>query len=543
MEFIEVESVENKSYKGSVYDLGVKTDHTYTINDYSVHNSAAGSIICYLIGITNIDPLKHDLMFERFLDPARDDLPDIDTDFEPRIRDAVVDYMIKRFGRENTANIGTYGMLKTKSAIQDVARVFGIPAAETMAVTKYLDIESENDSIKEHEDSNPELKTYLNKWQDKGYEIRFFVEAIRGSARNLSMHAAGLLVSSVNLAENIALMQAKKGVITAWQESGSVQELSSLGYAKMDILGLQNLQVMNDAAKLIKQRHGIEIDWDVVNLDDPAVYENIIQPGDAMGLFQFEAGFVINMLRNIKPQNFEQFAAISALLRPGPLHMGMDKEFARRINGIADDEGHVWSEDDIPEEIRSILAPTKGILTYQEQYMKIAEKIGGFSVKETNKLRKDLTKGGKIYDTNPEIRKKIDGHKKKFLEHASIVVGDKEANDLWNLIFSFAQYGFNKCIYFKETVQDKDRGIITLEEVQQLVANGESVVIKSANENGDNIWVDVVDVHDNGIKDLVEVEMEDGRTIKCTLNHKFKTPEGMLPLQEIIFRDLDILEE
>ncbi len=362
MEFIEVESVENKSYKGSVYDLGVKTDHTYTINDYSVHNSAAGSIICYLIGITNVDPLKHDLMFERFLDPARDDLPDIDTDFEPRIRDAVVDYMIKRFGRENTANIGTYGMLKTKSAIQDVARVFGIPASETMAVTKYLDIESENDSIKEHEDSNPELKTYLNKWQDKGYEIRFFVEAIRGSARNVSMHAAGLLVSNVNLAENIALMQAKKGIITAWQESGSTQELSALGFAKMDILGLQNLQVMNDAAKLIKQRHNIEIDWDKINLDDSVVYENIIQPGDAMGLFQFEAGFVINMLRNIKPQNFEQFAAISALLRPGPLHMGMDKEFARRINGIADDNGHVWTEEEIPEEIRSILAPTSGIL-------------------------------------------------------------------------------------------------------------------------------------------------------------------------------------
>ena len=412
-----------------------------------------------------------------------------------------------------------------------------------MAVTKYLDIESENDSIKEHEDSNPELKTYLNKWQDKGYEIRFFVEAIRGSARNLSMHAAGLLVSSVNLAENIALMQAKKGVITAWQESGSVQELSALGFAKMDILGLQNLQVMNDAAKLIKQRHGVEIRWDTINLDDPVVYENIIQPGDAMGLFQFEAGFVINMLRNIKPQNFEQFAAISALLRPGPLHMGMDKEFARRINGIADDNGHVWSEDDIPEEIRSILAPTKGILTYQEQYMKIAEKIGGFSVKETNKLRKDLTKGGKIYDTNPEIRKKIDGHKKKFLEHAATFIGDKEAEALWQLIFSFAQYGFNKCIYFKEKVQDKDRGIITLDEVQRLIVNGENVKIKSADENGDDIWVDVLTIHNNGVKDLVEVEMEDGRTIRCTLDHKFRTVEGMLPLQEIINRELEIIHE
>lgn len=302
-----------------------------------------------------------------------------------------------------------------------------------------------------------------------------------------------------------------------------------------------NLQVMNDAAKLVEQRHDITIDWTKVDLDEKEVYENIIQVGDAMGLFQFEAGFVINMLKNIKPRNFEQFAAISALLRPGPLHMGMDKEFACRVNGIPDSSGNVWKEEDIPEAIRDILAPTKGIIIYQEQYMKIAEKIGGFSVKETNKLRKDLTKGGKKYDIDPEVRKKIDNHKKKFIKHAAVHLGDEEAEKLFDLIFSFSSYGFNKCIYFKETVQDRNRGIITLEDVQNLKEKGEDVWVKSADENGDDIWVEVVDVHDNGVKDLVEVEMEDGTTIRCTLDHKFKTPEGMLPLEEIISRDLEIL--
>lgn len=503
--------------------------------------SAAGSLITYLIGITNIDPIKHDLMFERFLDPARDDLPDIDTDFEPRIRDAVINYMVERFGRENTANIGTYGMLKTKSAIQDVARVFGIPASETLNVTKKIDVDSEGDPLHEIEQTNPDLKKYLNKWQDRGFDLRFFIEGIRGSVRQPSMHAAGFLISDVKLSENVALMRAKKGIITGWQESGSVAELSALGFAKMDILGLLNLQVMNDAAKLVQERHNITIDWMKVDLEDQEVYENIIQVGDTMGLFQFEAGFVINMLRNIKPRTFEQFAAISALLRPGPLHMGMDKEFARRANGIADADGYVWKETDIPEVIRPILAPTLGILTYQEQYMKIAEKIGGFSVKETNKLRKDLTKGGKRYDIDAEVRKKIDNHRKKFIKHAAPEIGDKEADELWSLIFSFAQYGFNKCIYFKETVQDRDRGIITLEDVQNLKEQGEEVWVKSADENGDSIWVEVVDVHDNGVKDLVEVEMENGTTIRCTLDHKFRTPEGMLPLEEIIFRDLEIL--
>lgn len=505
--------------------------------------SAASSLITYLIGITNVDPIKHELMFERFLDPARDDLPDIDTDFEPRIRDAVIDYMISRFGRDNTANIGTYGMLKTKSAILDVARVFGIPAAETMNVTKFISSDSEADSLHEIEETNPDLKKYLDKWQDKGYNVRFFVEGIRGSVRQPSMHAAGLLVSNVNLAENIALMRAKKGIITAWQESGSTQELSELGFAKMDILGLLNLQVMNDAARLVEDRHSIKVNWDKIDIDDPEVYKNIIQTGDAMGLFQFEAGFVINMLRNIKPRNFEQFAAISALLRPGPLHMGMDKEFARRVNKRPDDNGNVWTEEDIPEPIRDILTPTLGILVYQEQYMKIAEKIGGFSVKETNKLRKDLTKGGKKYDTDAEVRKKIDNHKKKFIKHATEFIGQKESENWWNLIFSFAQYGFNKCIYFKETVQDRDRGIITLEDVQDLKNKDEEVWVKSADEAGNDIWVEVINVHDNGVKDLVEVEMEDGTIIRCTLEHKFRTPEGMLPLQDIVSRDLEILGE
>lgn len=265
MDFIEVKSTEEKEYKGPVYDLGVYSDHTYTINDYSVHNSAAGSLITYLIGITNVDPIKHDLMFERFLDPARDDLPDIDTDFEPRIRDAVIDYMISRFGRDNTANIGTYGMLKTKSAILDVARVFGIPASETMNVTKFLDIDSEGDSLKEIEDLNPELKKYLDKWQDKGYDLRFYIEGIRGSVRQPSMHAAGLLVSNVNLAENLALMRAKKGIITGWQESGSTEELSKLGFAKMDILGLcleENTLIDTEKGNMpIKDIDGLKIKY------------------------------------------------------------------------------------------------------------------------------------------------------------------------------------------------------------------------------------------------------------------------------------------
>lgn len=544
---IKVELKLIKSKKYSDYFLMVEDITSYARKKHGKwavgpgRGSASGSIVCYLLGITDVDPIKHDLMFFRFLSPERSDMPDIDSDFAPRIRDDVINYIVNKFGRENTANIGTYGMLKTKSAIQDVARVFGIPASETFNITKGIDVDSEGDPLHEIEQANPNLKKYLDKWQDKGFDLRFFIEGIRGSVRQPSMHAAGMLISDVNLADNLALMRAKKGVITGWQESGSTEELSKLGFAKVDILGLQALQIIDDASQLVKERHNIEIDWTKIDIEDQKVYNNIIQVGDAMGLFQFEAGFVINMLRNIKPRTFEQFAAISAILRPGPLSAGMDKEFANRVNGRPDKDGHVWTEKDIPEAIRDILAPTMGVLTYQESYMQIAQRIGGFTDNEINKLRKDLTKGGKKYNIDAGVRKKIDSHKQKFLKHAVEHLEEKEAEELWALIFNFAQYGFNKCIHFQETVQDRDRGIITLEDVRNLKEQDEEVWVKSANDSGDDIWVEVVDVHDNGVKDLVEVEMEDGTIIRCTLDHKFRTPEGMLPLTEIISRDLEIL--
>jgi DNA polymerase-3 subunit alpha len=230
MKFIKVDKVEDVKYTGDVYDLNVEEDHNYTINNYSVHNSGGSSLLCYLIAITNVNPILHDLDFSRFLDPSRLDMPDLDIDFSPRHADEIFEYIVNRFGRDNVTNIGTYGMLKTKSAIQDVARVFGILPSETNIVTKNIDIESEGDTLEEHEKANPELTKYLNKNVIGSGDLRFFIEGVRGSARNLSMHAAGVLISNVNLKENLALMKCKKGIITAWQESGSVQELSTIGY-------------------------------------------------------------------------------------------------------------------------------------------------------------------------------------------------------------------------------------------------------------------------------------------------------------------------
>jgi DNA polymerase III subunit alpha len=378
------------------------------------------------------------------------------TDYEPRIRDNIIEYLIEKYGRDNTSNVGTYGVLKTKSAIQDVCRVFSIPASDVIAVTTKLSIDLEDEALPLDaiEKNNPALAAFLDSWTDRlGKDLRFFINGVRGSIRQPGVHASGFLVSSVKLSENIAMMKSKTDIISAWQEGNMGRELSYLNYAKIDILGLQNLQVMNDAAKLVKDRRGKEIVWTDVDIDEQVIYDKIILVGDLAGVFQFEKKFVINMVRDIAPKNFEQFAAISAILRPGPLQMGMDKEFARRNRGITWDDPkdstteRPWSELDIPEVIRDIMAPTLGVLTYQEQCMLISTRIGGFTDKDSNKLRKDLTKGGKQYHTNPDVRKSIDKHKDKFISNASKPenLGNlAEAQKLWDLMFSFAAYGFNK---------------------------------------------------------------------------------------------------
>lgn len=570
MKFFEVNGVEFFDYKGRVYDLEVDIDHNYTINDFIVHNSAAGSLVSYVIGITDVDPLKHDLLFERFLDIARNDVVDIDTDFEQRVRDDVIDYIIEKFGRDYVSAIGTYGVLKLRSATLDVARVFKIPAQETLAITtifpKDLD---ESASLEEIEYElapkdkqgnkldDSEFTKYLNRWEKEGYNLRYYIEGIRGGFRQASQHAAGVLISSEKLVENLSIIRAKKRIITAWQEGTGGHELSDLGYYKYDILGLVNLQVVNDASDLVKKRHKKEIAWHEVDLDDPFVFDSVINNGDHFGVFQFESNWVGRIIKNIHPDNFEELAQISALLRPGPLRMGMDEEYAARKNGKTinkkiDARGKIskeyldWSKDEIPECIKDILEPSYGILCYQEQFMQIANKIGSLDKTETNAFRKQVVKIGKASQDSPEYKEIMNMYHGRFLEEASKPenLGDRfEAQKLWELIVSFASYGFNKCIYFKETVRDKDRGIITLEEVQSLKEKGENVWIKSADENQNEIWVEVTDVHDNGEKDLVEVEMENGVKIKCTLDHKFRTKEGMLPLEEIISRDLEIVSE
>ena len=293
MEFIEVDSVESLDYEGKVHDIEVEVDHCYTANGYSVHNSAAGSLVNYLIGITDVDPIQHDLMFERFLDIARADVVDIDMDYEPRVRDAVIDHVIEKYGSKQVSAIGTFGTTKTKVAVADAARVLGVPINDTFHITKnVLGADVDDDAPWETLIAeNQELQDYLEKHKNltrNGHDLSFFIKGIRNAPRSISQHAAGVLITSDDLMRNIPLIRASKRIVTGWQEGSDFRELSDLGYFKFDVLGLNNLQVINDAVTLVEQRRGVKIDLNSLDLEDKLVYDDIINKHDHFGVFQFE---------------------------------------------------------------------------------------------------------------------------------------------------------------------------------------------------------------------------------------------------------------
>lgn len=410
--------------------------------------SAAGGLVNYLIGLTYIDPLKYNLLFERFLDPSREDLPDIDQDIQPRYRDALIDHMVETYGAKSVCNIGTYGILKTRSAIQDACRVCGIESQEVFALTTKLPKDlDETKKLSELEEEYPELKTFLDKYDTPKMPLRFFISHIKGMQKSIGTHAAGVLISKNVLFDNIPLIRSKKTIVTGWIDGEDGRELSGLNYAKMDVLGLKNLEVIADAVALIKERHGIDVDVDAIDLDDKKIYDNVVNTGDNFGIFQFEGGLGAQLIEKIHPDNMMELSDISAMMRPGPLKMGIPDMYADRKFGRHKDGEKAWSVDDIPQCIRPVLKDTYGTIIFQEQVMKIAELIGGQTRAETNKFRKLLIKYGKFSKGNPDYEKNIGKYHDKFIKTASkpeYLGSEKAAEDLFTLMANFAAYGFNK---------------------------------------------------------------------------------------------------
>ena len=402
--------------------------------------SAAGSVICYALGITDIDPLQHGLLFERFLNPERVSMPDIDIDFDDRRRDEVIRYVADTYGEDHVAQIVTFGSMKSKAAIKDAARVLGHPFSMGEELTKAMPPAVMGKDIPLAGIFDAAHKRYNEAGELRGlYESRADVREVLDTARGLEnlkrnwgVHAAGVIMSSAPLQDVIPIMRREKdgAIITQFD----YPTCETLGLIKMDFLGLRNLSVIDNAVANVRANRGVEIDLTALGqtLDDPATYE-LLARADTLGVFQLDGGPMRALLRSMRPDSFADISAVIALYRPGPMGMNSHNEYADRKNGrkkIAP----IHAELTAP--LAEILEPTYGVIVYQEQLMAIVQKVAGFSLGQADLLRKAMGKKKK------EI---LDKEKPKFAEGMAAHGYSKPAMEaLWATMEPFADYAFNK---------------------------------------------------------------------------------------------------
>ena len=386
--------------------------------------SAAGSVVAYCLGITDIDPLRYDLLFERFLNPERVSMPDIDVDFCETNRPRVIEYVRDTYGRDTVCQIVTFGTLKPKAAVKDVGRVLGLPYAEVDRISKLI---PEGPKLKNLEQAFAEAPELAALRHDPRYEQLFDLALrVEGINRHAGKHAAGVVIADKDLIERIPLTRVKDDKTTQF----TMSEVEEVGLLKMDFLGLRTLTLIEDTLKLIARARGRDAvpDMDRLPLDDPKTYE-LLARGDTAGVFQLESSGFRKLLKEARPDRFEDIVALIALYRPGPLGSGMDQQYINRKHGR---EPITY----LTPLLEPILGTSYGCILYQEQVMLIANRIAGFSMAEADALRKAM--GKKLVEL-------MDKYKAPFLAgFAAKGVSEEIAQEVWSQIAFFAEYGFNR---------------------------------------------------------------------------------------------------
>jgi len=384
--------------------------------------SAAGSLVAYCLDITNIDPIKYDLLFERFLNPERISMPDIDVDFCFEGRERVIEYVTNKYGKDNVAQIITFGTMKSKAAVRDVGRALGLPYANVDQIAKLipatLDI-----SIEQALSEEPRLRELCQK--DKTVsELIENAQVLEGLARHASTHAAGIVISNKPLVEHVPLYRGQKGeTVTQY----SMKTIEKIGLVKFDLLGLKTLTIIDNVIKMLKAE-GTELDITAIPLDDQKTYR-LLASGNTSGIFQLESRGMRELLTRLKPSQFEDIIALIALYRPGPLGSGMIDDFIKRKHN----PGLVRYETEL---LREALEETYGVIVYQEQIMKIASLLANFTKSEADQLRKAISK---------KIPEQLESYKEQFKEGcAANNVRPEVAAKIYEIILRFGQYGFNK---------------------------------------------------------------------------------------------------
>ena len=385
--------------------------------------SAAGSLAAWCMRITDVDPIDFDLIFERFLNPDRSSMPDIDVDFCERRRGEVIEYVTRKYGRENVAQIITFGTMKAKAVVRDVGRALDMPYADVDRIAKQIPAALDM-TLDKALTENPVLKDMAAK-DPKVKEVLDIGKRLEGMSRHASVHAAGVVIAPGPITDYAPLYKGQRDELTTqW----NMKEIERVGLLKMDFLGLSTLTLIDDALKEIKRTEGIDLDIDNIPLDDPKTYR-VFQEGAAYGIFQFESSGMRELLRKAKPTRLDDLIALNALYRPGPLKSGMVDDWVERKQGKREVKYEL-------SQLEPILSDTYGVIAYQEQVMRIAQAVAGFTLGQADVLRKAMGK------KDPKVMAK---QREAFLAGAKHQgVSEKKAVKLFELIEFFAGYGFNK---------------------------------------------------------------------------------------------------
>jgi DNA polymerase III subunit alpha len=513
--------------------------------------SAAGSLVAYALKITNIDPVHHGLLFERFLNPERKSMPDIDTDFCIENRDKVIEYVTEKYGKDCVAQIITFNRMTSKAVLKDVGRVLNVPYSDADRMAKLIPVSRGKPTklkvMISDETPEPEFKNaYENEEvdirDDKGnvlykMPVRNWVDMairIEGTNKTFGVHAAGVVISAQPLDQIVPLQKNNDGsVITQY----FMEDLESLGLLKMDFLGLRNLTIIQNTIDFIKETRAIDIDPDNITAEERKAFKilskgeqsqkpgdvartyNLIELGDLEGVFQLESSGMLDVVQRLKPSSIEDISSILALYRPGPLDAGLIPKFIDRKHGREE----IAYEHSILE---PILNETYGVLVYQEQIMKIAQDLAGYTLGEADLLRRAMGKK-KPEEMQKQQQKFIDGAAKNGIAH-------KIAESLFDQMIKFAEY----CLSYDTEIMTVEYGKMPIGKIVEEKIN---CSVYTVDANGFIYTQNIAQWHHRGQQEIFEYVLEDRSIIRSTKDHKFMTTDGeMLPIEEIFNLGLDL---
>ncbi len=480
--------------------------------------SAAGSLVAYALKITNIDPVHYGLLFERFLNPERKSMPDIDSDFCIERRGELIEYVTEKYGTEKVAQIITFNRMTSKAILKDVGRVLEIPYAEADKMAKLIPVSRGKPAkLKDMIGDKTPAPEFREKYQKDAITRRWIDLALRleGTNKTFGVHAAGVVISKDPLDQIVPLQRNNDGqTITQY----SMEDIESLGLLKMDFLGLRNLTMIQRATDLIAANRGIHLDLDHLPLEDPKTYQ-ILAKGELEGIFQLESSGMKQVVRDLKPSNLEDISSVLALYRPGPLDTGMIPDFIDRKHG----RKQVTYAHEI---LQPILKDTYGAILYQEQIMRIAQDMAGYTLGQADLLRRAMGKK-KVSE--------MEKHRELFLagsaEHG---VSRAVAETLFDQMVAFAEY----CLAAETLVLTLEYGPLPM---AKLVKDRIQCTILSLDPEGHIYAQPVAQWHQRGVRSLCEYTLEDGTVIRATPDHQMMTSTGeMVPIDQIFEQGLDL---